>query len=266
MSGVTSVLEIIKNYTGESILGIVFLMCLISMISKEEKKNRNYIIWIIVLSVVFVFNDISMKFMGLLTDSATYYRFLWAVPVTVVIAHVLVETLTREKEKTRMVAIAGLCVMILALGGATYLNKENLQYPGSTEKIPGDIKTICRIIEENKIEERPVCVFDQATLLMVRSENPSIVWGVKRNAYIYFMENGYDSGKYKNSEKLIKVVNSGIEVKKRKLKKIIKRRNVEFLVIKKEFQMTEYLSEIGVYPVGESDNYIVYQYDKGKKE
>lgn len=260
MREVNSVLEVVKNYTGESILGILFLVCLISMISKAKSRNRKYILWIVIFSILLVFNNIAMKLMGMLTDSATYYRFLWAVPVTIVVGYVFVEKLTGMQEKMGKVILLGLGVLILALGGTTYISKETVQYPGTTEKIPQDVKTICQVIEENKISERPVCVFDSSTQLMVRAENPSIVWAVNRETYLYLMENGYDTGKYKKSNRLVKVVNSGIKVKRKRFMKALNKKNVEFLVIKKEFQMTKYLAKMGIYPVGESDNYIIYQY------
>ena len=260
MRGVNSVIEVIKNYTGESILGIVFLLCLISMISKGKKQERKYILWIVIFSIVLVFNTITMKLMGLLTDISTYYRFFWAVPVTIVIGYVLVEKLSEVQEKIGKAVIIGICVLVLVFGGTTYLSKESIQYPGTTEKIPQDIKTICQVIEENKISERPVCVFDVSTQLMVRAENPSIVWAVNREAYMYLLENGYDTGKYKKSNRLVKVVNSGIKVKKKRFIKALNKKNVEFLVIKKEFQMTKYLAKMNIHPVGESDNYIIYQY------
>ena len=85
---------------------------------------------------------------------------------------------------------------------------------------------------------------------------------------MHFTQYGYDNGKkrYLYTENILKVVDSGIEIEKKKLRKTLKKKNVEFLVMKKSYQMDEYLKEAGLNPVGESDNYIVYQYIKEDKE
>lgn len=268
MRGVNSILETVKNYIGESVFGAVFIMCLIIILVYQKKQDKKYTATLILLSILVVFNSFSMKVVGIVTDGATYYRFLWAVPVIIVIAYAVTESIKRVGDKLVGLVIIGMFAAMMFVGGTGYINGNSIRYPGTTEKIPGDVKAICEIIEENKQEERPVCVFDLATQLMVRSEDASIVWGIGRRPYMFVMENGYDndSGRYKRSENLIKVVNSGIKIQKRKLKNALKHKNIEFLVIKKEFQMTEYLEKAGVHPVGESDNYIIYQYIREMKE
>ncbi len=272
MSVTNYILETVKSYMGQSGIGLLFLASLLVLLGyhmqEKETKDKKILIWVIGLSVVLLFNDVSMKILGKLTDSATLYRFLWAIPVIFVISYVVVNCFAKVKGAAGKVMMAGICVLMLALMGNGYVNKDNLKYPGSMEKIPQDVKTICQIIEENKTVENPVCAFDQATQLMVRAENPSIVWAVGRRPYLHFQQYGYDNGKnkYLYAQNLLKVVDSGIEIERKKLRKTLKKKNVEFLVMKKSYQMDEYLKDAGLNPVGESDNYIVYQYINEDKE
>lgn len=262
MRDMNSMLEMAEKYTGESVLFLLFLVCLISMLSKLKKKEAGYVISIILLSIVVIFNDASVKLLGMLTDKATLYRFFWAVPVTIVIAWACVTKFSELQGKLVKVVALGLAVLLLVLGGNSYLSKESLTYPGTTEKIPGDVKKICEIINNNKQQERPVCVFDLSIMLMVRCEEPSIVWAIPRKQYLGVLEQGYqdENSRYPKSENLIKVVNDGIRVPEKKLKKALKNKDAEFLVVKKEFQMTDYFMEMGISAVGESDSYVVYQY------
>lgn len=85
---------------------------------------------------------------------------------------------------------------------------------------------------------------------------------------MHFVQYGYDNGKkkYLYAQNLLKVVDSGMEIERKKLRKTLNKKKVEFLVMKKAYQMDEYLKEVGLCPVGESDNYIVYQYVREDKE
>lgn len=272
MNGVNSIFETVKNYIGSSGIGLLFVVCLFWLIVyyAQEKKNKTkkVLIWVIFFSVFLLLNDVSMRVLEKFTDSATFYRFLWAVPVVPVIGYTAVKLFSAAKGISAKLVLVGLCVLLLALMGKGYVSTEALRYPGTMEKIPQDVKTICQVIEEHKTVERPICMFDQATQLMVRSENPSIVWAVGREPYRYFQQYGYDNGskRYRYSENLLKVVDGGIQIKRKKLRKTLRKKNVEFLVVKKEYAMDEYLKKTGLNPVGESDNYTIYQYINNEKE
>lgn len=267
-----SILETVKKYIGQSELGLMFLICLLVILSyhfrEKDSRDKKVFIWVILLSLLGLYNDVSMKILGKLTDSATFYRFLWAVPVILVTAYGVVNIFTKAKGAAAKITVAGVCVLMLAMMGNSYVNTDSLHYPGSMEKIPQDIKTICDIIEEHKTVENPVCMLDHAAQLMVRIEEPSIVWAVGRQPYLHFQQYGYDNGsrKYRYSENLLKVADSGMQVEKKKLRKALKKKNVEFMVIKKEYNMDSYLKKVGLNPVGESDNYIIYQYINEDKE
>lgn len=272
MYEVNTILETVKKYMGQSGIGLLFLVCLLVIlgyhIQEKDSRDRKFLVWVILLSVVVLFNDVSMKILGKLTDSATFYRFLWAVPVILVTAYVVVNIFSKAKGAAAKIVVAGICALMLVTTGGGYVTADSLTYPGTMEKIPQDIKTICEIIDEYKTVENPVCAFDQAVQLMVRVENPSIVWAVNRKSCLHFQQYGYDngSGKYRYSENLLKVVDSGIQIKKKKLRKSLRKKKVEFLVIKKEYDMDAYLKKVGLNPVGESDSYIVYQYINEDKE
>lgn len=267
-----TILETVKKYMGQSGIGLLFLACLLVIIGyhvqEQDSRNRKLLVWVILLSAVVLFNDVSMKLLGKLTDSATFYRFLWAVPVILVTAYGVVDVFSKAKGAAVKTVAAGICVLMLAMMGESYVTADRLVYPGTMEKIPQDVKTICAVIDQNKTVENPVCMFDQVVQLMVRTEEPSIVWAVNRTSCLYFQQYGYDngSGKYRYSENLLKVADSGIQIKKKKLRKALRKKKVEFLVIKKEYNMDAYLKKVGLNPVGESDNYIVYQYINEDKE
>lgn len=264
MRDVNSIFEMVQKYAGETMFIVLFLVCIISLLSNLKKKDVSYIIWVLLLSLFLIFNEISLKFLGIFTDDATFYRFLWAVPVLFVIAYGFVMMFSKLSGKVVKVSVVLLCLLMFGLCTDSYLTKESITYPGTTEKIPGDVKVICEIINKNKQSERPRCVFDLSILMMVRSEEPSIVWGVTRQQYLEIIEMGYDreDSRYPKIENLVKVVNDGIQVPKRKLRHTLNKRKIEFLVVKKEFQMTEYFKAMGIPAVGESDNYVVYQYIK----
>ena len=243
---------------GIGMLGL-FLASLIGLLWYQGRKKQTGVIFVLFFSVVLVFNDFSMKILQKFTSAQTFYRFFWAVPVLMVIAFVVVKAV---EESEGILIKAGIVVLVMAVFinlGPGFATKERLVYSGTMEKIPGDVKQIGVIIEENKVSERTVCLMDLSTQLMIRVENPKVVWAVGRNVRRYFEENGYGTGKYRVAERMLKVVDNGKKVRVRKFRKALKKKNVEFVVVSKSFAMEKYMQRVGLDFVGESDSYQVYQ-------
>lgn len=266
MKDAVEIKDIFLSYMGQGtsetagigMLGL-FLVALIGLVWYSGRKKQTAIVWAIIFSVLCVFNNLSMKILAKFTSDQTFYRFFWAVPILFVIAFVVVKALEESKGILAKGAIVVLVMAIFMNMGPGFATRERFVYSGSMEKIPGDVKQIGEIIEANKMSERPVCLMDLSTQLMIRVENPKVVWAVGRNKRRYFEENGYGTGKYKYVENMLRVVDSGEKIRPRKFKRALKRKNVEFVVVSKGFEMEEYMQRVGLNLVGESDSYLVYQ-------
>ena len=212
MKGLSSVIEAMCDYLPQVavILLAIISFCVVIIFKKRRNKSRDrkVIYWMIILSVIFIFNNISMEFMGKLTDSDTFYRFLWAVPVFYMIGYSMVLLIEKKHHflsKCTLVVMVLLCMMAY---GSSYSEGRNISFVGNFEKMPEEVRAVCKVIEENKNEENPVCAMELDLQSRGRANNPSLVWAVKRKQYLYFEKYGFDypNGKYVDARNILKVV------------------------------------------------------------
>lgn len=262
MQDINSVFQMIIKYCNGMRIPVLFLVCLLFLFwwNRKKKKELVYGILLILFSLVTVFNDLSYHFLGKLTDKATLYRFCWAVPVLVVIGYVFVTLVQKGKKIWQKAVFLLMLVIFLWQGFDTYLTSQKLIPAASPEKISAEVEEIGQIIQENKRNEHPNCVFDLNLQLRIRVKEPDIVLCIPRKKYMYFISNGYETGKYKYYARLAQAVNNGEKVRSGKLRRALKKKNVDFVVLKKEYQRKRYWKRVGGILVGETENYLVYQF------
>lgn len=264
MKDLSSIIEILCDYLPQVsviLLAVISFGVLIAFKKRRNKsRDRKVIYWMILLSIIFIFNNISMEFMGKLTDSDTFYRFLWAVPVFYMIGYSMVLLMEKKHHflsKCTLVVMVLLCMMAYA---GSYSQERNISFVGNFEKMPEEVRAVCDIIEENKNEENPVCAMELDLQSRVRANNSSLVWAVKRKQYLYFEKYGYDypNGKYVDARNILKVVERGIRIDKEVFKSSLKKNKVDFITVNKKLPVKEYLNEVGLELVGETEHYRVY--------
>ena len=84
----------------------------------EEIRRRKYkkaLLVGIMLTIVFILNDFSRKLIESVGGAKTYYRFLWIIPVTLVIAYVLTDLFDRYKQRFDRVVIASVLFSIVMI-------------------------------------------------------------------------------------------------------------------------------------------------------
>lgn len=249
--------EGIQRTTGIGILGL-FLAALIGVVWYQGRKGQKEVAVCICLSILLIYNDISMKILSKFTSGDTFYRFFWGLPVLFLIAFVVVKAVEESKDMVSKGVIIVLVILMFMNLGTGFVTRESFAYSGSMEKIPEDVKQVAAVVEEHKISESPVCMMDLSTQVMIRVENPKIVWAVGRNKRRYFETYGFGTGKYRYVENLLKVVDYGEKIPVRKFKRALRKKKVEFVIIHKQFEMERYMKRAGLELVGESDSYQVY--------
>lgn len=112
------ILTIFMDYSGKGIYPFLFLAALIYLLAteKDSKIRRVLLESSLVITVLFFFPLFKMV-MDKVEEAGTYYRILWLLPMTVVIAYAGVKLIGRH---TR-IGLAAM-VIVLVLGGE-YLYK-----------------------------------------------------------------------------------------------------------------------------------------------
>ncbi|MDE6314591.1 MAG: hypothetical protein K2M46_13430 [Lachnospiraceae bacterium] len=262
MRNVNSVFEMIIKYCSGFKIPLLFLLCMLFLFwwNRKNKKELVYGFLMIALGILVVFNDFSYGLLGKLTDPATLYRFCWAVPVLAVIGYVCVKLVQKCNRKWQKAAFLLLFCFFLWKGFDTYLTSQKLLPADSLEKISAEVEDVGKIIQEHKQEEHPICVFDLELQMRIRVKEPDIVWCVPRSKYMYFIDNGFETGKYKYYARLVQAVNYGEEIPSRQLRRALKKKKVEFVVLKREYWREGYWEGVGATLVMGTENYLIYQF------
>lgn len=124
--------EFVKFIGGQSgllhwILYVLALICC-AILGKEERKK---LFWPSVLVLIFFFNPIFYALIGARFLSGVYWRLLWMLPVSFVIAYTVVQLAYRfQKMAVRIGAVILACISIMITGdrifsAQTYTKKEN---------------------------------------------------------------------------------------------------------------------------------------------
>ncbi len=265
MSQTGDIIQTIQDYMGETIYLPMFLCCLLICYCTGKKDSRKRILWLSVLGILAIFNNVSIRVIGKFTDTITYYRFLWAVPVLLAIAYVITKAITGLRKIWEKAVVLGV-VLLLSWGfGSSFVTEESLRFPENKYNLPAEAIAVCDIIAQDKDEERPVVAFDMGTQLASRAYDPSIVWGIRRKAYIEHndMEGYEEAGKYKADKVLIHAVNYGVQGEGELLKKALSKRKVDYIVTFTGYGMDAYFEGLGYSLVGRCGEKSVYGKGKG---
>lgn len=254
-----NIFQTFQMYAGETVYLMLFLCSILYVYFFAGKENRKRILLLVGLSIFVIYNDISKKLLEALVPG-TYYRFLWAIPMILVIAYVLVRILeTQKKNNGKIVIFVSVAIMIFY--SSNFLETGKLALPENKYGIPNDVIQVCDMIAEDKEVERPVVIFDYELQLSARTYDASFIRGISREAYLKYNDlDGYEeSGELQDEMILIQAVNYGVQGEEEMLSQALEARNADYIVTMTSFGMQEYFSRIGYELVGTSDTRSVFR-------
>lgn len=165
-------IETFQKYGGTGLILSWFLVSWFYLLLKEEKKaNRVMLVYMPAGVLLVFFNPLFYRIFGDMTEEAIYFRFLWLLPVTIVIGYTVVHIMCRMIGKRKIAFGFIVAIMILISGKWVYGNPlfdkaENLYH------MPEEVVEICDAI---KVEGREVmAVFPEEMLLYVRQYSPYV--------------------------------------------------------------------------------------------
>ena len=72
MYGVENLMQTFQAYAGTTMFLSAFWVCVIYVFCYGKESGRKRLLFVFILSLLFVFNDLSIKVMGKITDQSTY--------------------------------------------------------------------------------------------------------------------------------------------------------------------------------------------------
>lgn len=172
-------LRIFQNYMGTGLMVIWFLIALVYIFLQESRKPvRILFLYTPVILLLLFFNPIFVNVFYRLAGEDIYFRILWLLPMTVVIAYGIV--LSYEKLQGKRKKIYGILagVVLMASGSLTYSSPlftraENLYH------VPQTVVEICDRIE---IPGREImAAFPPEFVIYVRQYSPVVRMPFGRN-------------------------------------------------------------------------------------
>ena len=161
-----------REYMGTGLILGFFLVSLIYLFVKEEKKQiRILFIYVPTVLLILFFNPLFESIMNEYLGDEIYYRILWLLPVTLVLAYTILQICVSLKGKKRLVFTVGAALLTVVSGSLIYNNTyftraQNLYH------VPDSVVHICDAIE---IPGREVtAVFPLDMVQYVRQYSPVV--------------------------------------------------------------------------------------------
>jgi len=164
--------RVFNSYMGTGLIVGWFLICVVYLLVKEKQKHiRILFINVPLILLVLFFTPIFAQLVYRFADDEIYYRILWLIPVTVVIAYTMTRVYMLFTGKKRIVFLAVGSALIMLSGSLIYGNPyfrraQNLYH------MPREVVDICDAII---VEGREVmAVFPAPMLQYVRQYTPFV--------------------------------------------------------------------------------------------
>ncbi len=167
-----TIVELFLGYMGKGLIVGWFLVSVFYLFFREQRKQvRILFVYVPVILLLLFFNPLFAKLVYGAAGGEIYYRILWLIPMTVVIAYAAVHLYGRLKEKWKGLAIGVYAVLIVISGSYIYGN-EHFSKAQNLYHVPQCVVDICDAIE---VEGREVmAVFPEEMLQYVRQYSPVV--------------------------------------------------------------------------------------------
>lgn len=177
-----SIIELYEKYIGTGMIAGLLLVAVIYLLVTEKNRNTRVIFLympLMVLALFFcpLFAGVFNHFVGI----EIYFRFMWLVPVVVILGYAAVKIIVSLNGRKRLIAGVAMGAIITVSGSFIYKNPE---YPPAENiyHVPQEVVDICDAI---RVEGREVmAAFPKEHLLYVRQYSPYVCMPYGRDAYV----------------------------------------------------------------------------------
>lgn len=164
--------ETFQKYGGSGLmLCWFFIAWLYLLINEKKKSNRILFVYAPAIFLIIFFNPLFYGIFGRMSEEDIYFRFLWLVPITMVVGYAIIKIYNTLAQHKRIIFIIIAMVMLMISGKVVYTNplfsKAENEY-----HVPQEMVDICDAII---VEGREVkAVFPEEFLLYVRQYTPYV--------------------------------------------------------------------------------------------
>lgn len=142
--------ELFRNFMGTGMIVIWFLLAVIYLFVNEKRKYvRILFVYMPVTLLLFYFNPLFAKLMFELLGDEIYYRLLWLLPITPVIAYtcVCICVKVRESRGKGTAGVLTLCMAVMVAVSGSFIYSNQFFYKAENQyHMPDSVVHICDAI------------------------------------------------------------------------------------------------------------------------
>lgn len=156
------IFDTFREYMGTGLITIWFVLAVIYLFLCEKRKEiRVMFVYMPVILLILFFNPLFANLVYSFIGEEIYYRLLWLLPVTPVIAYAVSDIYGKLRGKKRLLFAAAAAVLIMVSGSFIYADV-NFRRAENIYHVPDSVVEICDAIE---IEGREVTAVFPAELI-----------------------------------------------------------------------------------------------------
>jgi len=242
-----TIMTIFKDYGGTGYYTILFVLALIYLgFTEEDKRVRTILVYIPAIMMVLFFLPVFYMLYNQL-DEGTYYRILWLMPMTVVIAYAGCKLIGHHVKLGVLIA----CIVIVISGTYVY-NSPYISKAQNPYHLPQETVEICEMIRPAEGEERVWAVFPAEQVHYVRQYTTTIQMPYGRES----IEASWDFEYIKNP---LYVLLQQEVIPAEELSELSIEYYCNYIILLKSMKVEGDLQEYGIELIGETENYLVYR-------
>ena len=240
-----TIMAIFKDYGGTGYYTVLFLLSLIYLgYAEEDKRVKTILVYI--PAIIFLLFFIPLFYLLYNTlDSGTYYRILWLIPMTVIIAYAGCKAIGHH---TRLGVLIG-CI-VLVISGTYVYNSQYITKAENLYHLPQETVEICEMIMPEEGEERVWAVFPVEQVHFVRQYTTTIQMPFGR-------DNLVETWYYEHHPLYTLLQQEVIPVKE--LSELSIEHYCNYIILLKTMEVEGDMEEYGIELIGETENYLVYR-------
>lgn len=270
------VLTCLERYQGEGCFLVWFVCALVYLWisvrrekASEENGQRTMALWVIPYVLVLaltVFNVLIMRFVvAKLGMEDEYYRFIWLLPVTVVIAMAAARAVVRCHSWLVRISVIMILAATMVFSGKTILGRE-FKLAENLHKIPNEVMEICRILHEDSDQEEPTVIAAFDLVVLLNQYDPSLRLEIAYGdvSTLRDVENApqvqWDRWLTARLTVMNVVMDKDISIPNYDFIAAMDYTDAYYLVAAKDPMMEAYYAQSRCVPIGTTEGYIVYRY------
>lgn len=241
--------EYFVAFMGTGFIVILYLAATLYLFLVEKRKPfRIMFVYVPFIILLLFYNPLVTWIVSEHIDGEIYYRILWLLPVTVVLAFTIVDIYGKlQGKKKGIFAVAAVCVIAIS-GSYVYLDPlyseaENMYH------VPQSVVDICDMIE---VEGREVmAVFPEELLIYVRQYSPVVCMPYGREVTV-------DRWNFTQGNRLYKAMEAD-RIKAEKLAELAREKLCAYIILPEDKEVVGNLNDYDFETFGAVEGYIIYK-------